>query len=88
MAPCFNLRGRITEFKNLLLICVTLQEREKKQAPLKEQQKQKVILFFSFRFSLCLLPFPPYVTRKKEFCIPSSLHHSEEDGLLYGYVVL
>lgn len=76
MASWFNLRGRIMEFKNLLLICVTLQKREKKECPLKEQQKQKVVLFFPIRFSLYLLPFPPYATRKKEFCIPSFLHHS------------
>ena len=51
-------------------------EKGKKEWPLKEQQKQKVVLFFPVRFSLYLLPFPPYATRKKEFCIPSFLHHS------------
>lgn len=63
-------------------------EKGKKECPLEEQQKQKVILLFSFKCSLYLLPFPSYVTRKREFCIPSFLHHSEEDGLLCGYVVL
>lgn len=83
MASCFNLGGRIMEFKNLLLICVTLQKREKKNAPLKNNKaKSDTFIFLKFSY---LLPFP-YVTRKED-SVSFFLHHSEEDGSLCGYVV-